>query len=403
MSIINLIKTSFYSLKRHKVRLFLTMIGIIIGISSVVTILSIGDGLKKQVNDSATTGSINKISVIFSPEEAGNNVSKFSEPFSDEDIEEMKKIDGVEKVEVQNGLGVSMLGDIAYANVEFFGNTRGILIGKYEDNKLKIAYGRNFSKDDSNVIILTYEDAEGLFENPGDAVGMAVNIMGQHYEVIGVQEKFAMDFSALMSLGTSSNYLLSEDFKNISSQEDMNSVASVNVIVATNMDKKDVGDTVVKYLEETHSDLNGKYQVQDPDEITKAFSKIIDAITGFIAIVSGISLFVAGIGVMNIMYVSISERKREIGIRRAIGAYPSNILLQFLIEAVIVTAIGGILGLVFGVALAKIIGVFMPFKPVLTIRTVLISNITSVLTGIIFGVVPARKAANLPPIQAIYQ
>lgn len=403
MSIINLIKTSFYSLKRHKVRLFLTMIGIIIGISSVVTILSIGDGLKKQVNDSATTGSINKISVMFSPEEAGNNVSKFSEPFSDEDIEEMKKIDGVEKVEVQNGLGVSMLGDIAYANVEFFGNTRGILIGKYEDNKLKIAYGRNFSKDDSNVIILTYEDAEGLFENPGDAIGMAVNIMGQHYEVIGVQEKFAMDFSALMSLGTSSNYLLSEDFKNISSQEDMNSVASINVIVATSMDKKEVGDNVVKYLEETHSDLNGKYQVQDPDEITKAFSKIIDAITGFIAIVSGISLFVAGIGVMNIMYVSISERKREIGIRRAIGAYPSNILLQFLIEAVIVTAIGGILGLVFGVALAKIIGIFMPFKPVLTIRTVLISNITSVLTGIIFGVVPARKAANLPPIQAIYQ
>ena len=403
MSILNLIKTSFYSLKRHKVRLFLTMIGIIIGISSVVTILSIGDGLKKQVNDSATTGSINKISVIFSPDYNSNSMSQFIEPFSDDDIDEIGTIDGVEKVEVQNGLGMSMLGDIAFANVEFFGSSRGLIIEKYEDQNIKLSCGRSFSKDDEGAIILTYEDAKFLFDSPNDAIGKGVNVMGSHYEVIGVLAEYKFDFNSIMSLGTNCSFLLPKDYNDISSGEEMNSVASINVIIDTNKDKKKVGDEVLDFLKESHPDVQGTYQVQDPDEMTKAFSKIIEAITGFIAVVSGISLFVAGIGVMNIMYVSISERKREIGIRRAIGAYPSNILLQFLIEAVIVTAVGGILGLGIGVIFAKLVGTMMPFAPVLTLRTVLISLITSVLTGIIFGVVPARKAANLPPIQAIYQ
>ncbi|MFQ7057612.1 MAG: FtsX-like permease family protein [Turicibacter sanguinis] len=131
-------------------------------------------------------------------------------------------------------------------------------------------------------------------------------------------------------------------------------------------------------------------------------NEMISAITLFIAFISAISLLVGGIGVMNIMYVSVTERRREIGIRRAIGATPNSILLQFLFEAMFVTLIGGIIGILTGFVLSQIVGLFLPFTPILSLSAFVGASSTSIIIGIIFGIVPARKAANLEPIKAIY-
>lgn len=155
-------------------------------------------------------------------------------------------------------------------------------------------------------------------------------------------------------------------------------------------------------LQENHPEIHGTYDVFNPGSITEAFTKIISSITMFITLITAISLFVGGIGVMNIMYVSVTERKREIGIRRAIGATPNSIMLQFLFEAMFVTLIGGLLGILIGFVLSQIAGMFMPFKPVVTIKTFIGASATSVIVGIIFGIIPAYKASRLDPIKAIY-
>ncbi len=129
----------------------------------------------------------------------------------------------------------------------------------------------------------------------------------------------------------------------------------------------------------------------------------MSGIVSFLMAITAISLLVGGIGVMNIMYVSVTERKREIGIRRAIGAKPRNILFQFILEAAFITFIGGILGLVSGYGIALLIGNFMELKPVLTMQTILLSTSVSVLTGLFFGIMPAINAAKMDPIKAIYR
>ena len=161
-------------------------------------------------------------------------------------------------------------------------------------------------------------------------------------------------------------------------------------------------DEMNTVLKNIHSDLEGEYKFQDSQAITKAYEQIIGSVTGFITLVTGISLFVGGIGVMNIMYVSVSERKREIGIRRAIGAKPISILLQFLFEAIIVTGMGGVIGILCGYLFSKLVSNFLPFPAIMSVGSFIGATLTSVIVGIIFGIIPAYKASKLDPIKAIY-
>ena len=189
-------------------------------------------------------------------------------------------------------------------------------------------------------------------------------------------------------------------------KENMNKkdfIDSLDIYVKPGFENKKVFDDVNEYLKKAHGKLDGKYEMEDPQAVTKAFEQIIGGLTAFVALVTGISLFVGGIGVMNIMYVSVSERKREIGIRRAIGAKPNSILLQFLFESILVTGLGGLIGILFGFLFSKLIGVFLPFAPILTAKSFIGATLTSVIVGIVFGMIPAYNASRLDPIKAIYK
>ncbi|MBU3112371.1 ABC transporter permease [Clostridium lacusfryxellense] len=392
MSIINLIKTSVYSLKSHKLRVFLTMIGIIIGISSVISIMSVGNGLKVKMNESMADTDANKINITFEPENLEADLNLI-EPFSKSDPYYLKNVEGVEKAEASQGMG-----GIEFTSGEgsYFDKKTFIMLQDYDDKETKVKYGRSLNKDENSkkLIMLDYAAAETLFKSPEKAIGCGITVNGVIYEVAGVLEK-----PGAFSLTGGTSYI-SKD-----SSDDMNSetaISSLNVYIKAGYDKEKVFENIKKELMGSHSNIKGEYKLQDPQATTKIFEQIIGYLTAFIALISGISLFVGGIGVMNIMYVSVTERKREIGIRRAIGAKPKSILLQFLIEAIMVTGLGGLLGILFGFIFCKIIGIFMPFPPVMSGASVIGATAISVIIGIIFGIIPAINASKMDPIKAIY-
>lgn len=219
------------------------------------------------------------------------------------------------------------------------------------------------------------------------------------YEIIGVQAKpasifdWSYDLVQQASLDRTPVTLVDEtEF----------APRSAYIYIENGFDYDAVISEVIKSLEEAHEGINGSYESWNPGDMVKEMNEMISAITLFIAFISAISLLVGGIGVMNIMYVSVTERRREIGIRRAIGATPNSILLQFLFEAMFVTLIGGIIGILTGFVLSQIVGLFLPFTPILSLSAFVGASSTSIIIGIIFGIVPARKAANLEPIKAIY-
>lgn len=412
MSIENLIKSSLLSLKANKLRVFLTMIGIIIGISSVVVVLSIGDGLKAQV--SKTTGKVNanKISINFIPENFEDN-SSTSEAFTDNDIYDLKALDGIEKVEKakqeDNMFGMA---DNIYAQVNFLDKNATVIATPYDGNNEglsfvpskksdKVSYGRYFEKSDvkNDVIILTYNNAKNLFEDPKLAIGKGIELNGTMFEIIGVQEKAEGVFDSNEDLIQQASIDREKEEKK---KNEENKIGSLDIFITPGYNFDNVSEKATEMLKENHPNIDGTYQVFNPGSITEAFTKIISSITMFITLITAISLFVGGIGVMNIMYVSVTERKREIGIRRAIGATPNSIMLQFLFEAMFVTLLGGLLGIFIGAILSQIAGIFMPFKPVLTIKTFIGASATSIIVGIIFGLIPAYKASRLDPIKAIY-
>ncbi|MBP2020622.1 putative ABC transport system permease protein [Clostridium punense] len=394
MSIIDLLKTSVYSMKSHKLRVFLTMIGIIIGISSVVTILSIGNGLKAEVNKSVEDTNSNKINVYFQPENMGADMT-LMEPFEEADIYSLQKIEGVQKIEKSKNAFAGFSFSTAQAN--YFDKNVMLVLSEYKNQKLNVEYGRSIKPEEKSrkLIVLDKANAKQLFDTPENAVGRGITLNGVTHEVVGVLKE-----ETGFSLTGGGSYVSKESLEDMSADT---AISSIDVYVKPDADREKVLTEVKKELALSHPNLKGKYETQDPQAITKAFEKIIGGLTTFVALVTGISLFVGGIGVMNIMYVSVSERKREIGIRRAIGGKPRSILLQFLFEAIMVTGTGGLIGILCGYLFGKLAGLFMPFKPVLTVGSFAGATITSVIVGIVFGIIPAYNASRLDPIKAIYK
>ena len=396
MSIIDLIKTSLYSIKAHKLRVFLTMIGIIIGISSTVTVKSIGDGLSDYVSKSMESTNSNKYQVNFEPE---NEEAYYMNWFEDYDINDLKSINGVTEVETMTNLGTNYFQTL---NITFFNKTTFAILTSPIGN-VDMQYGRDITESDEgkNRIVINQEVAEALFDTVESAIGKGVSFNGETYEVIGVT-KSSTNFKYYMA--SMYCFIPKENLQSMNSSNDY--ISAIYVHVDPKYDKDKVLNEVTETLKKNHTSMDGEYKVQDSSEEVEILTTMIGAITTFVSAITGIALFVGGVGVMNIMYVSVTERKREIGIRRAIGAKPRTILFQFLFEAIIVTGVGGIIGIVIGYALGSIVSAFIPiegFKAVLTAKTLIGSASISIFVGIIFGIIPARNASKMDPIKAIYQ
>ncbi|MBD1381317.1 ABC transporter permease [Metabacillus arenae] len=394
MSLMENLRMAFSSVLAHKMRSILTMLGIIIGVASVIVVVAIGQG-GEQMLKSQITGSGNTIEVYYEPseEELKSNPNAYMEAaFTQEDIQLLNEIPEVDKV---------VASSTEFLQTRYKENTLdtsilGINNAYIEVNELKIQNGRSFVEADflggRRVGLISDELKKELFKDE-KGIGEVVWVNGQPIEVVGVLEKP----TGLFAFGAMEVYIPSETYRSSFGKSDFNQVT----LQAVNADQmKIAGDQATELLNRVH-DTDESYKVLNFEELAQGISQVTNIMTLIIGSIAGISLLVGGIGVMNIMLVSVTERTREIGIRKALGATRSQILTQFLIEAITLTLLGGIIGIVLGSGAASLVSVFAGWPSLISWQVVLGGLLFSMIIGIIFGMLPANKAAGLDPIESL--
>ncbi len=378
------VKMALKSIKGNIVRSFLTMLGIIIGVSSVIVMVGIGQGSTAEVQSAIGSLGTNLLTV---------NVTGSDVSFKEADVNTLKEVNGVKDIAPTVSGRVTAKYGSNTSQVSLIGTT-----SSYADVRdLQLKSGRFIADLDqenhSKVAILGSDTAETLF-GLGDAVGESIKINGTSYRVIGVLQ------SVGSSLGTSGDSTI---IVPLSTGQRLTSSTSISTVYVTAANDNMVNFTE-RNLEQALYLLLGdsdNYSVSSQEDLMETASSVNQTMILMLGGSAAISLIVGGIGIMNIMLVSVSERTKEIGIRKAIGAKRRNILFQFLVESVVVSSLGGILGVVIGIIAAQIFSIVTETTITLSISVMSLSFGFSFVVGIIFGVFPAIKASKLDPIQAL--
>jgi len=401
------VKMAIQNILANKGRSFLTMLGIIIGISSVIMIMAVGDGTTKQMN-ADLDDMVGGLVYMYLSEDA----QLADEWFTADDVVAIKEeIDGVEGISpsvVITGETVTGKGDFT---IQLSGGTEDSLrMYNYETK-----YGRHISESDvaagRATAVLLDTDAKRLYGSD-NVVGMTIDVVSgsisKTYEIVGIVEE--PEGNAMVQYTYEGApvqlyipYTALSDFG-----DDLEEFYNIEILTDKTMDSKEITNNIIKLLEVRHQSVGEDYfRVQSFADMMGQINQVMDMMTLFISCVAGISLLVGGIGVMNIMLVSVTERTREIGIRKSLGAKTTSIMMQFLAESAILTVLGGIIGIILGLLGAAgicslISGLMeMDIKPGLDIMTIVFATFFSCAVGVFFGIYPARKAAKLSPIEAL--
>ncbi|BAC12119.1 hypothetical conserved protein [Oceanobacillus iheyensis HTE831] len=394
MSFFENIKMALSSLRAHKMRSILTMVGIIIGVGSVIAVIAIGQAgeaiLKSQI-----IGSGNTIDLYYMPsdEELQADPDALTmDPFTEEDIRAIASIP-----EVKNVIATSSeYGNIRYQEETVEASITGINQAYLEVNGLKLGQGRNLLSADflagKRTTVISPSIKDELFdgENP---IGRVIYIQSQPVEIVGILE----EPSGLLSLGMNEIYLPWNTWRTVFASND---ISQVTLQIEKAEDLQDVGSQAADMLNREHNKEEA-YQVANMEQIVQGIGQITRIMTIIIGSIAGVSLLVGGIGVMNIMLVSVTERTREIGIRISIGATRYQILFQFLVESVILTLIGGTIGILLGGGTAYLVSYFAGWPSLVSWPIILGGLLFSMIIGIVFGILPANKASRLNPIESL--
>lgn len=405
MKISVIIKSAVASLKNNGRRTFLTMIGIIIGIASVITILSLGNGFREKTVNSLTQDSQGRqhFSVQFESESEGEGINERLIPFKESD---WKLISAIPEVDEVKEPSYSVVQE-EYYEVQARDKSEMYLVNfQIEPQERPLLTGRNISASEANspqlVTVINDVVANHLFGSVENALKKTVKINNKNFVVIGVMQSEEPNFDINMFGETQSEEpLLSPPDAVIPRgvyetffKEKM-TLSEVEVYIKPGKTLSSVSKNVVQVLNQSGSAIkDGKYTHIDMGEAMDSIGSVLQTVTYFITAVAAISLFIAGVGVMNMMYISVSERTKEIGIRRAMGATKQSIQLQFLLEGTLITLMGGMIGFLLGIVIAWIVSSFLPFGIKLDIYLIIITIMVSSTVGIIFSVFPAKSAAN---------
>ncbi len=421
MIILESIKLALKAVWAHKIRSFLTMLGILIGISSVVLLVSLGEGVKEDIKGMIGDLGSNFIFVVAgdvgmdtsATEQSGQNPgglkSSFGNPanlfatdiFKKEDLEEIEKISGVEYVSPMGIISGLMKYDdkitspmIISANPEM----------QYIWSGLSIEQGRFINDGDINnehkVIIIGETPKQNLFGDE-DAIGKKIKIAGsnveEEFEVIGIfaQPTITSAFSGDMNTITLIPYTTGKQIFNDGEEQ----IFRIAIKANDRVDVKEVSQKIQQNMLQRHE--KEEFTVMNQEDMLSMLDDILTMMTAFIAAIAAISLVVGGVGIMNIMLVSVTERTREIGLRKAVGATNGAILFQFLTEAIILSVLGGLISLLMVAVGVEAIKYYSDITPVITTGSVVLSMGVCIGIGLVFGIAPAVQASRKDPIESL--
>jgi putative ABC transport system permease protein len=398
-------------LKSNKMRAFLTMLGIIIGIGSVIAIVSIGDAMTVTVKDTLAEFGVNNIDVYVTRRESGGNYSKID----DDDLLTMEQIqkaqkkfsDQISDIALMESAGSGKAQDgHDYANVGVMGVNAGF--GSVQN--VKIVQGRFLQdrdiKANRNVAIVSDKLVKNMFKdkNPlGKTIHVNMDDSSETYTVVGV---YQYQTSALMgNAGVSDKDVSTQLYIPISVAKETADNQNYSEFLVKLKNVEDANAFTQKfdaYMQQLYAN-NSKYtcSVFNMSNELSSVTSMMNTISIAVAAIAAIALVVGGIGVMNIMLVSVTERTREIGTRKALGARSSYIRMQFIVESIIICVIGGIIGIITGIGLAAVGVSLLKMKLVISVPIIFISVGFSMLIGVFFGYYPAKKASQLDPIEAL--
>ncbi|MFU2016317.1 ABC transporter permease [Peribacillus butanolivorans] len=374
------------SIKTNKVRAFLTMLGIIIGVASVIVLVSIGQGSSQSVQEEINSLGTNLLTVSVSDTD--------SVELTYDTIEQFKDLSGISEVApVVTGRVYAKNGETS-TQVSMTGTTSSYISVR----DLELSQGRFLTDMEtelrSKVVVLGSDTADTLFENQ-KAVDQNVLIGGVSYRVIGVLK------SVGTSMGSSGDDVIIAPITTAKRATSSTTIGTVYL----KAENENIVERAMYQVQGTMTTLfpgqSDNYSVSNQEDLMDTMSSVSDTFTLMLGGIASISLLVGGIGIMNIMLVSVSERTKEIGIRKAIGANRKSILLQFLIEAVVLSCLGGLLGVGIGLGIAKLVSVVSSLTISYSWSVTMMAFLFSIFIGVVFGVFPANKASKLNPIQAL--
>ena len=391
-------RTATKAILKNRKRSLLTIFGIVIGIASVITILSIGNGFEKETLKNLTNGETDEVTiqVNYTPSSDSLNYSSL-DYFTDVDIATVKQVAGVKSANYP---------DPDYSNIY-----KGIYIkGKKQNKQVSLIndlgkdpiVGRQLTSYENEtldkVAMIDSVTAKEMYGSAENAMDRGIELDGHLFKIIGIYQ--GSESESMFSMPESNIQIPKKTYLHYFN--DTAEKSSLTVTLEKGATPSSVTTDVIEQLEEKGAmKAFGEYQVFDTALLTDGISKILRTITVFISAVAGISLFIAGVGVMNMMYISVSERTKEIGIRRALGATQNSIRMQFLLEGVTLTLFGGIVGYIVGISLAYIIGSIIDIPISIEFSTVFLAISVSTGIGLIFSVMPASAATKKDLIETL--
>lgn len=390
------------SLIANKMRSILTMLGIIIGVAAVIALVSIGNGVKQDIQNSISSLGSNLLMVMpGAPRTPGIRPSAGSmKSLKVSDYEAISKLDGVKAASpMTNGSYV-----VIYQNKNWTTSVSGVSYNYLDVNNWSMKSGRFLSEKNvqnrERVAVVGKTVVKNLFGDE-DPVGAEIRVKNIPFRIIGV-----LNSKGSGAMGNDQDDMVIIPYT--TAMERVEGVDYLRMIYVVGKDENGIDrlqSDIENLLRVRHGikDTNlDDFNIQNMNSIMETMEETTGTLTLFLGAVAAISLVVGGIGIMNIMLVSVTERTREIGVRKALGATYSVIVTQFLIEAVVISLMGGIIGIILGIGSSKLIGMASGMSTVISIPTIVMSFAFSMAIGLIFGIYPARKAAKLNPIDALH-
>ncbi len=402
MNFANLLKIALKALNNNKLRCFLTMLGIIIGVASVITMLAIVQGSKNSIKEQISEMGSNMIMIH------PGNMQRGGVRQSADDMQTLKIAD-YEALQSLPGItaispSVNSSGQFVNGNNNYPSTVYGITPDYLDIRKLKVKEGAMFTEHDiksaAKVCVLGKTVADNLFPNGEDPVGRVIRFGKIPLTVIGLLESKGTN-----SMGMDQDDVVLAPYTTVMKR--MLAIDYLQGLFASAADESKTDETIdeiTEILRSQHKIKDGDeddFEIRSQQELSEMMNSTSDMMTVLLACIAGISLLVGGIGIMNIMFVSVTERTREIGLRMSIGARGVDILSQFLIEAIIISVTGGVIGIIIGLLASWMVTVIAHWPVYIQLYSVGLSFAVCTITGVFFGWYPAKKAAGLDPIEAI--